>query len=62
MDVPRALLNGEPMDSPMVVDEIAKAAGFLLDTNFCTRFAGKTGAEAGMSPDDLDLRRNRMMR
>ena len=59
-DALRPLLNAEPMDKPIVADETARALDFLLDTSFRTRFAGNAGAEAGMSPDDLDLRRKRM--
>jgi hypothetical protein len=61
MDVPRVLLSGEPMERAMEADERASALDFLLEASFRTTFVGNAGIEAGISPDDLDLRRRRIV-
>jgi hypothetical protein len=56
-----AILNEESMERPMEADERESVSGFLLDASFRTKFTGNVGIEAGISPDDLDLRRKRIV-
>jgi hypothetical protein len=60
-DMPRVLLDEEPMERAMEADERASVLDFLLDASFRTKFSGNVGAEAEISPDDLDPRRRRIV-